>query len=134
MHRLYLKSYRLLTVSGVLAVLLLTPVIARAQGGSMIPVPREVGVIAPDAQIESRNGFSGSVLGYMGYDTNLSYGSGDDTTAETQFESAVPGLSMSLIPGIRYTSPQLLESERTGGKVHYGFEIRGIYRQNYSPD
>ncbi|MBU1243962.1 outer membrane beta-barrel protein [Myxococcota bacterium] len=134
MHRLYLKSYRLLTVPGVLAVLLLTPVIARAQGGSMIPVPREVGVIAPDAQIESRNGFSGSVLGYMGYDTNISYGSGDDTTAETQFESAVPGLSMSLIPGIRYVSPQLLESERTGGKVHYGFEIRGIYRQNYSPD
>jgi len=134
MHRLILKSYRILAVPGVLAVLLLTPLVAAAQGSGMIPVPREVGVISPDAQVENRNGFSGSVLGYMGYDTNISYGSGDASTPETMFESAVPGLSMSLIPGIRYTSPQLLESERTGGKVHYGFEIRGIYRQFYSPD
>ncbi len=132
MHRLLVKLPWLLLLPGVL--LWLLPATALAQGGGMIPVPREVNVISPDAQIESRPGFSGSVVGNLGYDTNISYGSGDDSTPETQFESAVPGLAMALIPGIRFTSPQLLESERTGGKLHYGFELRGIYRQFYSPD
>jgi len=132
MHRLLLKIPRLLLVPGVLLWLLPAP--ALAQGGGMIPVPREVNVIAPDAQVENRPGFSGSVVGNLGYDTNITYGSGKDSLVGGRLESVIPGLSMALIPGIRYTSPQLLESERTGGRVHYGFEIRGIYRQFYNPD
>ena len=131
MHRPIPTLSRLLLVPGVLFWLL--PAVAHAQG-SMIPVPREVNVISPDAQIESRAGFSGSVLGNLGYDTNISYGSGTAAVVGQRLENVTPGLSMALIPGIRYTSPQLLESERTGGKVHYGFEIRGIYRQYYSSD
>ena len=104
-----------------------------AQGG-MIPVPREVNVIKTNPQLEARPGFAGSILAYLGYDTNISYGSGDDTLPETQFESVVPGLSLALTPSIRWTSAQLHESSRDAGKLHYGFEISGTYRQMYSPD
>ncbi len=109
------------------------PSAALAQEG-LIPVPREVKVIATDSQMESRPGFSGNVLGLFGYDTNISYGSGDDSTPETQFESAVPGLSMAIIPGIRYVSPQMMETKRDFGKFHYGIDLNATYRQLYSPD
>jgi len=113
--------------------LLLIPLAGWAQEG-LIPVPRELKVIGVDSQMEGRPGFSGSVLGMFGYDTNISYGSGDDSTTETQFETAVPGLSMSIIPGIKWASPQMLATRRDFGKIHYGVELNAVYRQLYSPD
>ncbi len=111
-------------------IVLLAPAVVFAQ--AMVPVPREVPVISKNPQIEGKDGFSGNVMLYMGYDTNISYGSGEDGTAETQYETAVPGLSMSLIPGIRWVSPQLNTDKRETGKLHYGAELRGIYRQYYT--
>ena len=99
MHRPLPTISRLLLLPGVLFWLL--PAVSHAQGGSMIPVPREVSVIAPNSQIENRAGFSGSVLGNLGYDTNISYGSGTEGVVGGRLESVIPGLSMSLIPGIR---------------------------------
>lgn len=131
-----LWAFRYLNIKGwwvFFLIFAIAPQTVFAQEG-LIPVPREMKVIGLDPQMEGRPGLSGSVLGMFGYDTNISYGSGDDSTPRTQFESPVPGLSMAIIPSVRFTSPQWFMNKRDVGMLHYGAELQAVYRQFYSPE
>ncbi|MBU1238518.1 hypothetical protein KJ865_02315 [Myxococcota bacterium] len=99
--------------------------------GSSIPVPNEKIVISTHPMEEGKKGVAGQLGAWLGYDSNLTYGSGTVSSTQTRYEEMIPALSFKLNASVKWTTEELHRRFNAESELQYGLELGAEYHQPY---
>ncbi len=121
--------YALSGLAGVALLVLSSPAGAQDGTTSSLPVSKQKIVIRTNPLDEAKGGVGGQLGAWMGYDSNLTYGSGNVNSTTMVYEEVIPALSFKLNASVHWVTDQLHQRFNADSELQYGLEVGAEYVQ-----